>query len=77
MNHFGKQIIALLIFLLVLPSLVSSGQSAFATCQSACNYGADKCFSLAGLIFGVHANSACSAAQGTCMAACLPLLVVP
>ncbi|CAF1621987.1 unnamed protein product, partial [Didymodactylos carnosus] len=81
---------------------VSSGPLAYAACQTACNYGAVTCYSLAGLTFGVTtaaaaatgpvgwwawltstptstiaAAAACSAAQGTCMAACTPLLVAP
>jgi hypothetical protein len=92
----------LFIFLLSIPPLVSGGPLTYAACQTACNYGAVTCYSLAGLTFGVStagaavtgpvgwwawltstptstiaAAAACSAAQGTCMAACTPLLVAP
>ncbi|CAF0957721.1 unnamed protein product [Rotaria magnacalcarata] len=92
----------LFIFLLILPVLVSSGPLAYGACQTACNYGAVTCYSLAGLTFGVStaaatatgpvgwwawltstptstltAAAACSVAQGTCMAACTPLLIAP
>ncbi|CAF3441546.1 unnamed protein product [Rotaria socialis] len=89
----------LFIFLLILPVLVSSGPVAYGLCQTACNYGAVTCYTLAGLTFGVPAAitgpvglcvllastsmstiaaaAACSAAQGTCMAACTPLLLAP
>ena len=92
----------LFIFLLIVPNLVSAGSLAYAACQTACNYGAVTCYSLAGLTFGaasaaavatgpvgwwawltstptstIAAAAACSAAQGTCMAACTPLLVAP
>ena len=42
----------LAIFLLLSPSLVFSGPLAYAGCQTACNYGAVTCYSLAGLTFG-------------------------
>jgi hypothetical protein len=101
-NYFSKRMKTLFIFFVLLPSLVSSGPLAYAACQTACNYGAVTCYSLAGLTFGVAtagaaatgpvgwwawltstptstiaAAAACSAAQGTCMAACAPLLVAP
>jgi len=41
------------IFLLLLPTLVSSGPLAYAACQTDCNYGAVTCCSLAGLTFWV------------------------
>ncbi|CAF1260355.1 unnamed protein product, partial [Rotaria magnacalcarata] len=56
--------------------LVSPGPLAYGACQTACNYGAVTCYSLAGLTFGVStlaAAATCSAAQGACMAACTPL----
>jgi len=61
-----------------------AGPLAWGTCQTACNLGAVKCYSASGLIFGVSgpitggiAAFTCSAIQGTCMAACTPLLVAP
>ncbi|CAF4454906.1 unnamed protein product, partial [Rotaria magnacalcarata] len=56
----------LFIFLLILPVLVSPGPLAYGACQTACNYGAVTCYSLAGLTFGVStlaAAATCSAAQ--------------
>ena len=92
----------LVLFLCFAADTVLGGPIAYATCQSACNYGAVTCYSAAGLTFGVAtaagaatgpvgwwawitsaptstiaAAAACSAAQGTCMAACAPLLVAP
>ena len=91
----------LLILFLLLPTVAYSGPLAYGLCQTACNYGAVTCYSLAGLTFGVTtavatatgpvgwwawltttptstlaAAAACSAAQGTCMAACTPLMAV-
>jgi hypothetical protein len=66
---------ALLIFLLILPNLVSCGPVAYAICQTACNTGAMACYGLAGVTFGVGVASSCSLIQGKCMAACTPLLV--
>ncbi len=68
---------AVLIFLLLLPNLVSCGPLAYATCQTACNIGAMSCYGSAGIIYGVALAPACSLAQGKCMAACTPLLVAP
>ena len=90
------------IILLLSTTLASAGPLAYAACQTACNYGAVTCYSLAGLTFGaatvgaaatgpvgwwawltstptstIAAAAACSAAQGTCMAACASLLVAP
>jgi len=92
----------LVLVLLAFSSLAEAGPLAYGGCQTACNYGAGTCYSLAGLTFGVStvvgvstgpvgwwawlastpsstlaAAAACSAAQGTCMAACTPLLVAP
>ena len=52
-NHFIGRMKTPLILLLLLPTLVSSGPLAYAGCQTACNYGAVTCYSLAGLTFGV------------------------
>lgn len=73
----------------ILPSI--AGPLAWAACQTACNAGAVACYSAAGLTFGITAPvtwwawfagapaaaAACSAIQGTCMAACTPLLLAP
>jgi hypothetical protein len=53
---------ALLIVLLASAAVVEGGPLAYATCQTACNYGAVSCYSAAGLIFGV--STAASAATG-------------
>ncbi len=64
----------LLILLLIIPNLVSSGPLSYAACQTACNKGAVSCYTSAGVVFGVGAVPACGLAQGACMAACTPLL---
>jgi hypothetical protein len=76
-QHFKKRMMTLFIWLLILPAFVSSGPVAYGLCQTACNAGAVTCYGLAGLVFGVAAVPGCSLAQGTCMAACTPLLIAP
>jgi hypothetical protein len=73
-----------LLILSVLLSLAHGGPVAYAFCQTACNMGAVTCYAAAGLTFGVSGPigpvagaTACSAAQGVCMALCTPLLIAP
>jgi hypothetical protein len=66
----------------MLCTFATAGPIAFGVCQTACNAGAVLCYSAARLTFGAAgppgwAAAACSAAQGVCMAACVPLLLVP
>ncbi|CAF1468521.1 unnamed protein product [Adineta steineri] len=74
---FANQMKILLIFLFTLSTFVSGGPLSYAACQTACNKGAMTCYGIAGVTFGVGAVPACGLAQGSCMAACTPLLVAP
>lgn len=69
---------------------VAAGPLVVALCYSACNAGVVSCYSAAGLVFGTNpvgwvawlaggpaAASACSAAQGACMAACTVSVAAP
>lgn len=81
----NARIALVLVLLLLLGSIqqASAGPLAYAACQTACNLGAVKCYSLAGFTFGVNpavgggAAVACSIVQGTCMAACTASLLAP
>ncbi|KAJ1311556.1 hypothetical protein OPQ81_010040 [Rhizoctonia solani] len=73
----------------VIPTLnarhVHAGPIFMAACYSACNAGYVTCCAAAGATIGVFTLglgvpatlAACSAVQGTCMAACVPLGVAP
>ncbi|CAE6512876.1 unnamed protein product [Rhizoctonia solani] len=64
---------------------VQAGPIAMGMCYSACNAGYVTCCTTAGITAGTFtlglgipaAIAACSVVQGTCMAACTPLLVAP
>ncbi|CAE6470868.1 unnamed protein product [Rhizoctonia solani] len=64
---------------------VQAGPIAMGMCYSACNAGYVTCCVSAGTVAGTFtlglgvpaAIAACSAVQGTCMAACTPLLLAP
>jgi len=69
-------------------SVVNAGPIAYGICQTACNAAAVSCYAASGIVMGTtgpvgwwawltSAATICSAAQGTCMAACTPLLVAP
>ncbi|CAE6474554.1 hypothetical protein ACGC1H_001749 [Rhizoctonia solani] len=64
---------------------VQAGPIAMGMCYSACNAGYVTCCASAGAVAGTFtaglgipaALAACSVVQGTCMAACTPLLAAP
>ncbi|CAE6506335.1 unnamed protein product [Rhizoctonia solani] len=64
---------------------VQAGPIAMGMCYSACNAGYVTCCTAAGVTAGTFtlglgipaAVAACSVVQGTCMAACTPLLAAP
>ncbi|CUA77419.1 hypothetical protein RSOLAG22IIIB_02432 [Rhizoctonia solani] len=64
---------------------VQAGPIAMGMCYSACNAGYVTCCASAGTVAGTFtlglgipaALAACSVVQGTCMAACTPLLAAP
>ncbi|KAG9082513.1 hypothetical protein FS749_006798 [Ceratobasidium sp. UAMH 11750] len=64
---------------------VQAGPVAMGLCYSACNAGYVTCCAAAGAVAGTFtlglgvpaALFVCSAVQGTCMAACTPLLAAP
>eukprot|EP00007_Cunea_sp_BSH-02190019_P002243 CAMPEP_0174229846 /NCGR_PEP_ID=MMETSP0417-20130205/731_1 /TAXON_ID=242541 /ORGANISM="Mayorella sp, Strain BSH-02190019" /LENGTH=72 /DNA_ID=CAMNT_0015307443 /DNA_START=187 /DNA_END=405 /DNA_ORIENTATION=+ len=67
---------------------VRAGPALVGACYTACNAGVVACYAAAGVTFGVagpigwwawltSAPTACSAAQGLCMASCAATLVAP
>ncbi|CAG2103135.1 unnamed protein product [Medioppia subpectinata] len=75
-------LIAVIVVILVSES--SAGPVSWAACQTACNVGYVTCCVIAGGIAGTFtlvgapaALAACSTVQGSCMAACTPLLLAP
>lgn len=66
---------ALLIILILSQAFLLCDSSAYGTCQTACNKGAMACYKLAGVVFGVGSDTACSLAQSACMTACTPFLL--
>jgi hypothetical protein len=85
-----SMIMFVIVLLLCMASETRAGPGAMGLCYTACNAGAVACYGAAGLTFGTTpagwwvlltggsaAAAACSAIQGTCMAACTPLFVAP
>lgn len=86
MKAFLVLLASLILSLLI--GAVSAGPLAYAGCQTACNSGYVVCMAASGLVAGTTgpvgwwawltgAAGACSLVQGTCMAACTPLLIAP
>lgn len=68
--------IIFVLILLMLPDLTSSASPMYEACQAACNQRAIACYKAAGVAFGDSKVESCNIMQGSCMAACTPLLIV-
>lgn len=68
--------IIFVLMLVILPDSTFCTSAMYGACQAACNQSTIACYKAAGVAFGDSKVESCNIAQGSCMAACTPLLIV-